>query len=186
MRSLEFSENVKRRRKRLGLTLEQLSDKCGVSRSMLSEIERGAKNPTIQVACQIAEALDTTLSYLLGEQQTQTSVVIRREQRLIYHDESSGFERHLLSPSTGITGIEFILNVVPPGKESGLFPPHKPGVKEFIVVAKGQLRVMLGEESCWDLDEGDSMYFEAHLPHRCVNIGEEACEYYLVIDSHSS
>lgn len=183
---MEFRENVKRRRKRLGLTLEQLSEKCGVSRSMLSEIERGEKNPTIQVACHIAEALGTTVSCLLGEQQTQTTVVIRREQRLVYRDESSGFERHLLSPSTGTTGIEFVLNVVAPGKESGVFPPHKSGVTEFIVVAKGQLRVILGAESLWDLSEGDSMYFEAHLPHRFVNIGEGACEYYLVIDSHES
>ncbi len=121
-----FNENVKRRRKRLGLILEQLSEKCGVSRSMLSEIERGEKNPTIQLTCHIAEALGTTVSYLLGEQQTQTTVVIRREQRLVYRDESSGFERHPLSPSTGTTDIEFVLNVVAPGKESGVFPPTNP------------------------------------------------------------
>lgn len=114
---------------------------------MLSEIERGEKNPTIQLTCHIAEAFGTTVSYLLGEQQTQTTVVIRREQRLVYRDESSGFERHPLSPSTGTTDIEFVLNVVAPGKESGVFPPHKSGVTEFIVVAKGQLRVILGAES---------------------------------------
>lgn len=144
------------------------------------------KNPTIQVACQIAEALGTTLSHLLGEQQPRTTVIIRRDQRLIYRDESSGFERHLLSPTTRAAGIEFVLNIVPPNQESGVFPPHKPGVKEFIVVAKGQLRAILGEESSWDLDEGDSMYFEAHVPHRFINIGGDTCEYYLVIDSHDA
>jgi mannose-6-phosphate isomerase-like protein (cupin superfamily) len=90
------------------------------------------------------------------------------------------------SPTTSAIGIEFVFNIIPLGKESGVSPPHKPGVKEFVVVARGKLRAILGEQTSYDLTEGDSMYFEAHVPHRFVNVGHGECEYYQVIDSHEA
>ncbi|AWO76592.1 XRE family transcriptional regulator (plasmid) [Geobacillus thermoleovorans] len=181
---MSFGENVKKARKSKSLSLQELSDRCGVSRSMLSQIERGEKNPTIQVACQIAEGLDMTLSQLLGEDARKEVIVIKKEERYIYKDKHSGFERHLLSPSFPSRGIEFILNIIPYKKASGIFPKHKKGVKEYISVAKGKLRVKLGNET-YDLEEGDSMYYEADIEHSFTNIGDEDCHYYLVIDSNN-
>jgi len=178
-----FGTNVKQTRKQKNFTLQELATRSGVSRSMLSEIEREGKNPTLQVACQIAEALDMALSQLLGEHKRQEAIVIRQEQRLIYRDEQSGIERHLLSPSFPSRGIEFILNIIPPGQESGTFPSHRPGVKEHIVVVQGKLQVVLGKNTAYELGTGDSIYFEADREHRFVNIGDLACHYYLVIDS---
>ncbi|MFC4765855.1 helix-turn-helix domain-containing protein [Effusibacillus consociatus] len=181
-----FGNNVKQARKGKGLTLQELSELSGVSRSMLSQIEREEKNPTIQIACQIAEALHLTLSQLLGEQDRQEVILIKKEQRLVYKDEKSGFERHLLSPSFPSKGVEFILNIVPPGKESGVFPPHTSGVKEYMTVAQGKLRVVLGEGNVvHELQAGDSLYFEANLQHQFINIGDQECHYYLVIDSRA-
>lgn len=179
---MSFGKNVKQARKAKGLSLQDLSDRCGVSRSMLSKIEREEKNPTLQLACQIAEGLEMTLSGLLGEQERQEVIVIRKEQRLVFRDERSGFERHLLSPSFPSKGIEFILNIVPPNQESGIFPPHQRGVKEFLTVSQGRLRVVL-EDREFILDQGDSIYFEANVNHRFVNDSREECRYYLVIDS---
>ncbi|WP_134686711.1 helix-turn-helix domain-containing protein [Brevibacillus migulae] len=182
---MSFGKNVKQARKEKGFTLQELSDRSGVSPSMLSLIEREEKNPTLQVACQIAEALDLTLSRLLGEQERREVIVIRRGERMVYRDEKSGFERHLLSPSFPSKGIEFVLNIVPTGKESGMFPSHKPGVKEYIMVAQGKLRVELGNgHFVVDLEQGDSLYFEADVQHRFINTGQNDCQYYLVIDSY--
>lgn len=184
---MEFGKNVNLLRKKLGLTLQELSERSGVSRSMLSQIEREEKNPTIQVACQIAEALHVSLSHLLGEHPGHEAIVIRKEQRLIYKDPYSNFERHLLSPSFPAKGIEFILNILPPGRQSGVFPPHKPGVKEFVSVSKGSLRIVLGAQAAtYELAEGDSLFFEANVEHQFINLGEAECQYYLVIDSHEA
>ncbi|AWO76593.1 hypothetical protein C1N76_19065 (plasmid) [Geobacillus thermoleovorans] len=79
---MSFGENVKKARKSKSLSLQELSDRCGVSRSMLSQIERGEKNPTIQVACQIAEGLDMTLSQLLGEDARKEVIVIKKETKI--------------------------------------------------------------------------------------------------------
>jgi quercetin dioxygenase-like cupin family protein len=90
----------------------------------------------------------------------------------------------LLSPSFPSKGIEFILNTIPPHQETGVFPPHQKGVQEFIFVAKGKLKVELGNGSFEDeLEEGDSFYFEADTEHRFMNLTDEECHYYLVIDS---
>lgn len=182
-----FGKQVNNIRKQKKMTLHDLSALSKVSASMLSQIEREEKNPTIQVACQIAEALNTTLSALLDQQDKRDTVVIRKNERLVYRDENSGFQRHLLSPSFPSRGIEFILNKVPANKESGVFPAHKPGVKEFIYIHKGTLRVELGNGSLIEeLQEGDSFFFEADTEHRFINLTAEECQYFLVIDSTQS
>ncbi len=57
----------------LSLTLEALAERAGVSRAMISDIERDVKNPTIKVLSQIAEGLKCTVSSLLGEQPGNTA-----------------------------------------------------------------------------------------------------------------
>ena len=173
---------MKRLRRGRGLTLEDLAVGSGVSRAMLSKVERGEKNPTLVVAAKVAEGLGVGLSELLGTEERREVVVIPRERRSTMRDPESGFERQLLSPPFGGRGVEFVRNVVPVGASSGRFPPHRHGVEEYIVVEKGLLRAVLGVEERV-LREGDALYFEADVPHRFDNAGDEECSYYLVIVS---
>ena len=165
-----------------GLTLEELAERSGVSRAMISKVERGEKNPTLVVAAKVAEGLEITLSELLGTEERREIIVVQRERRMVMRDPETGFERHLLSPSFGGRAVEFIRNIVPEGSTSGEFPPHRRGVEEYVAVEKGSLRVVIGggEHS---LGEGDALYFEADVPHRFDNTGDGECSYYLVIVS---
>ena len=165
-----------------GLTLEELASGSGVSRAMLSKVERGEKNPTLVVAAKVAEGLGVALSELLGTEERREVVVVPRERRPTMRDPETGFERQLLSPPFSGRGVEFVRNVVPEGESSGRFPPHRRGVEEYIVVEKGRLRAVLGGEELV-LREGDAFYFEADVPHRFDNVGEGECSYYLVIVS---
>lgn len=164
------------------LTLEALSEKSGVSRAMLSKIERGEKNPTLVVAAKLSEGFEVTLSRLIGMEERREVVLVPRDRRMVMRDPETGFERQLLSPPFGKRGIEFVRNVMPEGSTSGDFPPHEKGVREYIVVEKGRLRAILGGEE-YLLEEGDAIYFEADVGHRFENAGEGECGYYLVIDS---
>ena len=152
---------------------------------MISKLERGEKNPTLVIAAKVAEGLGVSLSQLVGVEERREVVVVRRERRMVMHDPESGFERQLLSPSFGGRGIEFIRNVVPVGSTSGEFPQHRRGVTEYLVVERGRLRAVLGNDE-YLLEEGDALYFEADVPHRFDNAGEGECSYYLVIDSKAS
>jgi transcriptional regulator with XRE-family HTH domain len=180
-----LGERIRALRRERGLTLEVLAGRSGVSRAMISKLERGEKTPTLVVAAKVAEGLGVSLSQLVGVEERREVVVVPRERRMVVRDPETGFERQLLSPSFGGRGIEFIKNVVPGGSSSGEFPPHRRGVEEYVVVERGRLRAILGGEE-YLLEEGDALYFEADVPHRFDNAGEEVCSYYLVIDSKGS
>lgn len=177
-----LGSRVKELRKKRGLTLEELAERSGVSRAMISKLERGEKNPTLVVAAKLAEGFGVTLSQLVGIEEQREVVVVPREKRMVMRDPKTGFERQLLSPSFGGRGVEFIRNVVPGHSTSGEFPPHRSGVEEYIVVEKGILRAVIGGEE-YLLEEGDALYFEADVSHRFDNAGAGECSYYLVIVS---
>jgi transcriptional regulator with XRE-family HTH domain len=169
-------------RRERGLTLDLLAERSGVSRAMISKLERGEKNPTLVVAAKVAEGLGVRLSQLVGVEERREVVVVPRGRRMVVRDPETGFERQLLSPSFGGRGIEFIKNVVPEDSTSGEFPPHRRGVEEYVVVERGRLRAFLGGED-YLLEEGDALYFEADVSHRFDNAGTGECSYYLVIAS---
>ena len=173
---------VRELRRERRLTLDVLAESSGVSRAMISKVERGEKNPTLVIAARLAEGFGVTLSQLVGMEERREVIVVPRERRMVMRDPATGFERQLLSPTFGKKGIEFVRNVVPEGSGSGEFPPHGRGVGEYIVVERGRLRAILGEEEHL-LNEGDAVYFEADVSHRFENVGKGECSYYLVIDS---
>jgi len=176
---------VRELRRRRGLTLEELAGLSGVSRAMISKLERGEKNPTLVVAAKLAEGLGVTLSQLAGMEERREVVVLPRERRMVMRDPETGFERQLLSPNFVGRGVEFIRNEIPEGSTSGEFPPHRRGVEEHIVVERGRLRAVLGGQE-YLLRECDALYFEADVPHRFDNAGEGECSYYLVISSRGT
>jgi len=180
---MNFVQNVTRLRQEKKLSLQDLANLSGVSKSMLSKIEREEKNPTLQIASQIAEGLGTTLSALLAENEHQPVILIKQNDRRMYRDEISGIERYLLSPAFSTRGIEFILYIIPQGEKSPEFPPHQKGVKEYITVSMGRLKIELYDIT-YELNAGDSIYFEANVRHKFLNIGDTNCHFYLVTDSH--
>jgi transcriptional regulator with XRE-family HTH domain len=167
-----------------GLTLEALAEGSGVSRAMISKVERGEKNPTLVIAARLAEGLGVTLSQLAGMEDRREVILVPRTKRMVMRDPETGFERQLLSPTFAGRGVEFVRNVVPAGGSSGEFPPHRRGIEEHIVVERGRLRAVLGGEE-YLLEEGDAIYFEADVPHCFENVGSGECSYYLVISSGS-
>lgn len=177
----DFGARVRRLREQAGMTLDGLARASGVSRAMLSKVERGEKNPTIAVGSRIARGLGTGFSVLAGAEADHRDIaVIRKRERLAFKDPESGFERHLLSPTLAGRAIEFVLHVIPPKAGSGALPPYPPGTGKYLVVEKGRLEVTIGGNASLP-DAGDSLYFEADVPHGFANAGDVACRYYLVV-----
>jgi transcriptional regulator with XRE-family HTH domain len=181
---MDLGNEVRSRRVRLGLTLDGLAERSGVSRAMLSEIERGAKNPTIRVVAQIAEGLGCTVSALLGEPAPPAgeAEVVRAAERRTLVDPRSGVARHALSPATQRRGLEVLWYDLPAGADTGDFPPHRPGVEEQLTVVRGALDCRIGDRRL-SLETGDSLWFRADVAHGFRNRGEEPCAYVLLIDS---
>ena len=177
----EFGRRVRTLRDRSELTLEELATRSGVSRAMLSKVERGEKSPTIGVAKRIAHALDTTLSFLTGGvEDRQAVIIVRRDQRHVFHDSETGFERHLLSPTMVGSRVELLQHWLPAGVSTGMMPAYRSGTEKHIAVADGELIVSLpGQEV--HLAEGDALFFEAKVEHGFSNRSKKRCSYYVVI-----
>ena len=182
---MDFAGNLKKIREERKLSLQELTDKTGVSKSMLSKIEREEKNPTLQIAAQIAEGLRLSLSSMLEKRKQNNVIVTRAADQIVFSDKATGFERRLLSPTFTLRGIEFIHNTIPKDSPGIVFPPHSPGVREFIAVTKGTLKIKLDDDS-FVLKEGDSIFFEADTLHCFYSEGHAECCYFLVIDSYST
>lgn len=178
-----LAAELRHQRRRQNFSLEQLASLSGVSRSMISKIERGEAVPSTVVLSRLAEALGVTFAKLMLPAAEREILVIPASVQPVLRDQASGFQRRCLSPVLPGRGIDWVLNTLPPGGASGEFTAHRRGVEEYIYVLHGRLRATIGERSL-TLSEGDSLYFEADLPHAFSNPDAAACEYFLVIDSN--
>jgi transcriptional regulator with XRE-family HTH domain len=179
--SRTFGGRVRALRDAAGMTLEQLAQSSGVSRAMLSKVERGEKSPTIGIASRIARSLQASLTELTGEQATDgTAVVLRRADRPIFRDPETGFERHLVSPSKGSGRVEVVYHYLPAGASTGMLPPFPAGTEKQVVVTLGHL-ILEFKDSKVHLGPGDSLFFIADVEHGLINSTDEPCGYYVVI-----
>ncbi len=179
--SREFGDRVRIMRERADMTLEQLSKRSGVSRAMLSKVERGEKSPTIGVATRIAQAVGGSLSVLIGgESQRRAVVMVPADQRHVFRDQETGFERHLLSPAIAGNAVEVLYHRLPAGVSTGKLPAYPSGTEKHVVVAEGQLTVAI-QDGSQTLRTGDALFFEADVEHSFDNRTDDTCGYYLVI-----
>ena len=175
-----LGERVRRERARRRLSLNDLAAKAGVSRSMLSAVERGSKAPTVRVLDRIATGLDTSIARLLGEERAGRVVLLRRADQEVARDRS-GWERRILSPV--LPGVEFELmrTTIGPRVNAGVFSPHAPGSREYLAVEQGTLRLTL-DGVVYLVRAGDSIYYAGDCLHAFANPGTRPCVYYLAMD----
>lgn len=172
---------IKHLRRQSGMTLDLLANASGVSRAMLSSVERGEKSPTLSVLSAIAGGLGVTISRLMGEDTSpDRATLIRARQRLIFRDPSTGIERHLLSPSHLASGVELVEHVLPPGSDFPGSPVHEHNTDKYIVVKGGSLTLVI-DSVLYVLEPEDAIYFSVQTDYRFMNRGDSVCRYYIFI-----
>ncbi|MCH2181357.1 MAG: XRE family transcriptional regulator [Mariniblastus sp.] len=177
-------EHIRQLRKRHNLTLQQLASSSGVSRSMLSQVERGSANPTLSVAFRIAQAFGISLADLVeGATSEQRVEVIRKtdEQSVFRDDENCRIRT--LSPLNLEKDVEFYEVTLPPqGRLDSA--AHFQGTREFLTVQTGLIEIQSGDIRV-ELGKGDSVQYPADVDHSIKNIGKRDAILFLV-DIYSS
>jgi transcriptional regulator with XRE-family HTH domain len=171
--------NLRRLRVKRGLSLEKLSRASNVSRAMLGQIELGQSTPTINVLWKIARALGVPFSALISSRAAGRTTVmpVTRAKVLTSHDGS--FSSRALFPFDQPRLVEFYeLKLAPRSFEQA--DPHPPGTVENLVVTAGALEMIVGVDHHL-LATGDSILFEADVPHQYKNAGDVECVMYLVM-----
>ena len=173
-------QRVREMRKNQGWTLQSLSEKSGVSRSMLSQIERGTANPTLGVAFRIAQAFGITLGDLVEghSSETRIDVVRRTDSNSLFRDDDQCRIR-TLSPLQMEKDVEFY-ELTLKAKGALVSAPHFEGTREFLTIEKGSVR-LLSADSEDELQRGDSAHYPADVPHRLENIGRGEAVAFLVV-----
>jgi len=179
-----INENLGRRVKKLrgdrGWSLEELAAASGVSRSMLSEIERERANPTLSVTYRIASAFGLALQDLIETAATASSVqTIRAADRSQTFRSDKQCQIRTLSPVNLEKDVEFYELTLHPGGALRS-QPHYEGTREFLTVEEGQIRVESGVDND-ELSKGDSATYRADVAHAIVNNGKGEAVVFLVV-----
>ncbi|MBU8819659.1 helix-turn-helix domain-containing protein [Mycolicibacterium goodii] len=179
-----LGRQLRAERQQRALSLEALAERSGVSRSMLSAIERGSKVPTVLVLDRIASALGVSVSRLLEEQRQGRVIELRRDEQPQVIDES-GWRRSILSPV--LPGVDLELGRIEfePYADAGNFAPHQRGWAHYVAVEEGTLEITLNGADAHLLNPRDAVYYEADVVHAFRNAGATRVVAYILMIAYN-
>lgn len=175
-----FGVRLAKVRKGRDLTLQALSTKSGVSTAMLSEIERGKRQPTIVLASKIAKALGTSLGMLVDEEVQETTLLNKLANQRVLVDPISGIRRISLVEYFLKLPVEVIRFELPPLADTGNFSAHSGGTAEHLTVIEGEVVVRLDHET-FVVSQGDCLSYRADRSHGFSNPLDRVTALHLVI-----
>lgn len=158
------AKNILNYRKKHQLSLDKLATMTGVSKNMLSQIEKGASNPTITTLWKIANGLHLSLSQLTAVNDESIDFIdesdiipIIEDQVAIYpyfpYDDQKKFEM-------------FKMQIEPGGKM--ISEPHHPKSEEYIIVSAGQLEIAINSEK-YTINSNQAFRFKSDVTHTYFN-----------------
>lgn len=172
-----IAQNLTRIRNSKNMSLGQLSEKTGLSKAVLSQIEKGSSNPTINTIWKIAEGLEVSYSALL-EPKRRLIEKVRYKELDFQSDDDGHYRLACYFPSNTRRNFEqFILEIDPYSEHKT--DAHTRISDEQLLVKKGTLKMQIGEE-IFVLNEGDALYFDATVPHIYKNDSDTKVEVFCI------
>ncbi len=158
-----LAASLREARKARGLSLDAVAKLSGVSRSMVSQIERGESSPTVATLWNLTQALQVDFAGLLEGKPSGGIEVTRASAAPVIAGRGTGVRIRILSPAEAVGEHEvYELNFAPGG--ALVSDPHSPGCREHLTVIEGSLRVTSGEDM-QDLGMGDTARYAADRDH---------------------
>ncbi|ACA19098.1 transcriptional regulator, XRE family [Methylobacterium sp. 4-46] len=147
-----------------GLTLDALAERSGVSRSMISLVERAESSPTATVLERLAAGLGVPLAALFAAAAREdASPLCRRAEQSCWRDPGTGYRRRNLSPPSFASPLQLVEVEIPPGATVAYDSLRVPPLEQQVVVLDGALTVTLGE-SVHHLGAGDCLAMRVDRP----------------------
>lgn len=168
-----IAANLRRLRKERSLSVGQLSETSGLSKAVISHIERGEGNPTINTIWKIAAALHVPYSSLL-EPETRPTTFVPYESLEAQADEGGHYRISCYYPSTAERDFEWFLLEFDPHTRH-VTESHLERSDEYLIVKTGELVVEVADDR-YVLHEGDSLGFDAKLRHCYENETDEVVQ----------
>jgi len=175
---MNVAKRIRTLRNQKDLSLRKVADACSISASLLSQIETGRVDPSLNTLRKIAQALDVPLFQLVLEEQGKASGLVKKRQRRMVVFPMSGLQYEIIhSDLQKKMGIH--IGTLAPGGMTSEEPLAHPG-EECLIVLAGRMKVEMRGEAM-ELGPQDSLYFDSSIPHRLCNEKKTDCIFYLII-----
>jgi transcriptional regulator with XRE-family HTH domain len=158
-----LAASLREARKARGLSLDAVAKLSGVSRSMVSQIERGESSPTVAILWNLTQALQVDFAGLLEGKTAPGIEVIRAGDAPVIGGRGRGVSIRILSPPEAVGRHEVYDLTFRDGGEL-LSEAHGPGCREHLTVIEGRLAVISGAEET-HLGPGDTARYPADRDH---------------------
>lgn len=172
------ASNLKSMREHRKLSLDALSKLTGVSRSMLSQIEKGEANPTISIVWKIANGLKVSFTELVTKSEMSCECVEKNDVPALFEDEGR-YRNYPLFPCGEARKFEVYYIELDPGA-SFASDAHPAGTQEYVLVSSGEVEICVDGESL-RANPDRFVRFRADRPHAYRSIGDEPCRLNMVI-----
>ncbi|MBA2635011.1 MAG: helix-turn-helix transcriptional regulator [Chloroflexi bacterium] len=166
----ELGRRIRTLRTERGLTLTGLAARVGITRSFLSSVERGVAYPSLMVLRSIAAALEVPV-FMLFTAPEANGMVVRKDSRKVIRQPGAPVSYELVSPDLR-RKIEMIIVRLKPGMDSAAMAHEG---EECALVLSGRVAMTVGDVE-YELNEGDSIYYDSGLPHKARALGDEPAE----------
>lgn len=164
-----IAERLKSLRQARAMTLDELATRSGVSRAMISRIERSEASPTAQLLARLCAALDTTLSrFFATSENPEPDPLLRQQDQRVWRDPDTGYRRRSVSPDGTGSPVDIVEVDFPPGARV-VFEQNRfdAGTTQHLWLFEGRLTMTAGIQT-HDLAAGDCLFMrlnEAHAFH---------------------
>jgi transcriptional regulator with XRE-family HTH domain len=176
-----IASRVRALRSEQGLSLDDLAAKSGVSRSMISLIERGESSPTAVVLEKISAGFGVPLASLFETSDEPTDPVSRARDRVAWKDPETGYVRRNISPSNYPAPFKIVEVVLPPGAHVAYDGSARDGsLHQQIWVQEGCLELTSGSAP-YSLDAGDCLAMQLDGPNSFRNRTKKPVRYVVVV-----
>ncbi len=153
-------------------SLEQAAEITGISKAMLSQIERGQSVPTVTTLWKIATGYKVPLTYFLEEEKSSYSLIDYTKSQPL-SEENGEMRIYTVKPYDPFQNFEMLYIEFEPGCVHSS-AKHMDGVEEYVFVQRGALELWPGIEKI-SVSENQCFRFKADIPHAYKNNGNEKC-----------
>jgi len=160
-----LAARLRKARKSKGLSLEAMAKLSGVSRSMLSQIERGESSPTVATLWSLTRALQVDFAGLLDDEKADSTIkdVMRANRTPTIDSQGEGCRIRILSPPDQAGALE-VYEILLAANGALVSEPHSLGCRELLTVTQGAITVTAGDADVV-LAVGDTVRYAADCPH---------------------
>jgi len=166
---IEIGSRLKYFREKKGLSVYALAQRCGLTRSFISKVEKGQASPSISSLKKITNSLEIPINSLFEDKNSSDIIITNSKQRRIFYNPTSKITYEFLFPNPRSRSIDVYFFRLKPGGKSNFYTHDG---EECGSIIQGTMKITIGDKE-YILKPGDSIYFKSTIPHKWENGSKE-------------